>query len=610
VIEPMARAFVAARSDDREALLTALGTLRVLHLFPAAAGNDDEGRALAKTLARTRQALTILREVTPAGDAAAGTVEEIVTEVLSIQRRTQEVRGRLTTLHAEAREVSFWGSVTEGRLAELRRHGARVRVLLVADKDVPSLPPLFVPLQRLGNGRTVVVWLAGLEMNIPPHATILTPPERGVPDVERDIATLQRELDGFTRRLPRLAQRGPELAEAATAAEDRLHLRRALSTGLDGADLYGVQGWLPLARAVSLADDLAEAGIHAAVHVRPATPSDRPPTLVRYPRALRPIRALFDLLGVRPGYDEADPSAFFMVAVPLFAGMLISDAGYGLVFLLGALLAGRRLRPRVGSDAIHLFMLFGGAALAWGAISGSWFGVTPHQLQAMGGTAGVLGNALAGAQLIRGSEQAARDTLMKICFLLGSTHLILAHLRRVAALAPDTSALADLGWCGVLGAMLGVIWNLFFRDSPLPASVTRILLGGGGLGFLLVVIFSAPGPNALVRIGKGLGGGLFPLIGAFGDTLSYIRLAAVGLASFYLAVAIDTLAAQAAGAGTWLVGAPVLVVGHTLNMTLSLVAILAHGVRLNLLEFSSHSGLQWAGYPYRPFAARAAEEQG
>jgi V/A-type H+-transporting ATPase subunit I len=50
------------------------------------------------------------------------------------------------------------------------------------------------------------------------------------------------------------------------------------------------------------------------------------------------------------------------------------------------------------------------------------------------------------------------------------------------------------------------------------------------------------------------------------------------------------------------------VVGHTLNMTLALVAILAHGVRLNLLEYSSHSGLQWAGYPYRPFAAPAAEE--
>ena len=43
-------------------------------------------------------------------------------------------------------------------------------------------------------------------------------------------------------------------------------------------------------------------------------------------------------------------------------------------------------------------------------------------------------------------------------------------------------------------------------------------------------------------------------------------------------------------------------------MTLSLVAILAHGVRLNLLEFSNHSGLQWAGYPYRPFEARTVKE--
>jgi V/A-type H+-transporting ATPase subunit I len=201
-----------------------------------------------------------------------------------------------------------------------------------------------------------------------------------------------------------------------------------------------------------------------------------------------------------------------------------------------------------------------------------------------------------------------RDTLIKVCFLLGSAHLILAHLRRVVALAPSPAALADLGWCGVLGAMLGLIWNLFFREAPLPGSLTHVSYGAGALGFALVALFGAPDPNPLVRVAKGFGGGLFPLIGAFGDTLSYIRLAAVGLASFYLAVAIDTLAAQAAAAGTWVAGLPILLVGHSLNMTLSLVAILAHGVRLNLLEFSNHSGLQWAGYPYRPFEARTVKE--
>jgi V/A-type H+-transporting ATPase subunit I len=597
VIEPMARACVVARREEREALLEALRELRVLHLVRARADKEGDERELTETLSRTRQALQVLREITPAGESPAGTVREVVDETLEVQHRDRETRSRLLSLQVEARDVAIWGSVTRERIAELGRHGARVRVLAVPDSEVSGLRPLFIPLRPLGNGSTLVAWLGGLETILPPGATLLTPPERGLPEVERDIAELQATLATSPARLAQLALRRGELESLIRTVEDRLTLNRALRSGLDGDRLYGVEGWLPAARAGALAGELKAAGIAAAVRVRPAAPDERPPTLVRYPRLLRPIRSLFDLLGVRPGYDEADPSAFFMVAIPLFAGMLIADAGYGMVFLLLSLAAHRLLRSRMGTDAPELVMLFGGMALVWGAISGSWFGVTPHAMLGAGGWAARLGGLLQDVQLIRGSEQDTRDTLIKISFLVGSAHLVLAHLRRVVALAPDRSALADLGWCGVLGAMLGVIWTLFFRDAPLPGSLVRAL----------VVVFSAPGSNFFVRAAKGLGGALFPLIGAFGDTLSYIRLAAVGLASFYLAVAIDTLAAQAA-AGTWLAALPILLIGHSLNMTLSLVAILAHGVRLNLLEFSSHSGLQWAGYPYRPFAVRGATE--
>jgi len=607
MIEPMARACVVARREEREALIEALRDLGVLHLVRARPGSEGDERELTETLSRTRQALQVLKEIAPAGAEPPGTVAEIVDETLEVQRRDREMRSRLVPLQAEAREAALWGSVTREKIAELGSLGARVRVLAVPDREVPGLRPLFIPLQPLGNGSTLVAWLGGLETILPPRATIITPPERGLPDVEHDIAELQATLAAAPARLAQLALRRGELEELVRATEDQLALSRALRSGVHGDRLYGVEGWLPLARAGSLADELRAAGVAAGVHVRPAAPDERPPTLVRYPRLLRPIRSLFDLLGVRPGYDEADPSGFFMVAVPLFAGMLIADAGYGMVFLILSLAARRLLRSRTGTDAPELVMLFGGVALVWGAISGSWFGVTPQAMLEAGGWPASVGGVLHHLQLIRGSEQEMRDTLIKVSFLVGSTHLVLAHLRRVIALAPDRSALADLGWCGVLGAMLGLIWNLFFRDAPLPGGLTHMLVDAGVLGFALVALFSASGSNVFVRVGKGVGGALFPLIGAFGDTLSYIRLAAVGLASFYLAVAIDTLAGQAADV-TWLAALPILLVGHTMNMTLSLVAILAHGVRLNLLEFSNHSGLQWAGYPYRPLAVRGATE--
>jgi V/A-type H+/Na+-transporting ATPase subunit I len=33
-------------------------------------------------------------------------------------------------------------------------------------------------------------------------------------------------------------------------------------------------------------------------------------------------------------------------------------------------------------------------------------------------------------------------------------------------------------------------------------------------------------------------------------------------------------------------------------------------VRLNMLEFSSHLGMEWSGYKYEPFADPAANKQG
>jgi V/A-type H+-transporting ATPase subunit I len=44
--------------------------------------------------------------------------------------------------------------------------------------------------------------------------------------------------------------------------------------------------------------------------------------------------------------------------------------------------------------------------------------------------------------------------------------------------------------------------------------------------------------------------------------------------------------------------------GHSFNMVLNVLSVLVHGVRLNTLEFSSHLGLTWSGFSYKPFAKR------
>ena len=44
-----------------------------------------------------------------------------------------------------------------------------------------------------------------------------------------------------------------------------------------------------------------------------------------------------------------------------------------------------------------------------------------------------------------------------------------------------------------------------------------------------------------------------------------------------------------------------LVFGHGLNMILNVLSVIVHGIRLNTLEFSSHLGMSWSGYKFKPF---------
>ena len=36
-------------------------------------------------------------------------------------------------------------------------------------------------------------------------------------------------------------------------------------------------------------------------------------------------------------------------------------------------------------------------------------------------------------------------------------------------------------------------------------------------------------------------------------------------------------------------------------MVLSALSVVVHGIRLNILEFSSHLGMEWSGIRYDPF---------
>jgi V/A-type H+-transporting ATPase subunit I len=343
--------------------------------------------------------------------------------------------------------------------------------------------------------------------------------------------------------------------------------------------------------------------------------------LIHYSAWARPIKALFDLLGTLPGYHEMDLSPFFMIGLPIFAAMLIGDAGYGFCIALTGLILSKRIARAAGSEKVQLLVVFGLVTLVWGVLTANYFGVTPETLAR---AAGFVQTSHAGAPvdyqalwsgtgfyartaqimkwaafLWRPDPEVNRFLIIKVSLIIGCLHLVMAHFRRLLALFPDVRAFAEIGWIVALVDMLILIWYLLFiGPSQVPSPIWWVLIGA----LLFPIWFGRPEGGAVRRVLSGFASSLLPLVSTFSDTMSYLRLFAVGMASYYIAMAFNILGARVAETATWIGASPVLVFGHGLNIGLAGIAIFAHGVRLNMLEFSNNAGVQWGGYAYRPYA--------
>jgi V/A-type H+/Na+-transporting ATPase subunit I len=610
MIAPMLRIELVVRQSDRERALGVLARVGALHVVPVDAQRAvPEGRITAE-LDQVGRALQVLAASRPAGPRPDVSAADAVREALEIRRGAADAQARLAAMHRRVRLADVLGAVHPHQLDDLERAGAPVRLYAVSDARLAQVRGDLVQVLGRVDRAHVVVAVVGdpLTTRVPEGAHALPPPVRDRRMILADAAGVEAGMKRDAGRLCELAHLVPEIETLRTSLEAAARWSVARRSALQAGPLCGLQGWVPADQAAAVQAGLAAEAVPAAVQLREPLPNERPPTLIHYARWARPVRGLLDMLGTVPGYEEVDVSAFFMLALPLFAGMLIGDAGYGLIFLLLPLLLRGRITAALGADRRHLLLAFGAAALTWGGLTGVWFGVTPTQMVNAGGLVSVLGDALYRLQAVRGSEEEMRIVIIKICFVLGCTHLVAAHIRRALAVAPQQQVLAEIGWCSVLLAMAGVIWMLFFATENLPAFLRPSITAAFAAGMLLVVLFSAPHRNPLRRVGMGLAGSLLPLLGTFSDTLSYIRLMAVGLASFYIGAAFNTLGASLADTATWFAGAPVVLFGHLLNLGLVLIAIFAHGVRLNMLEFSSNAGVQWTGYPFRPFAPPVIKE--
>ena len=376
------------------------------------------------------------------------------------------------------------------------------------------------------------------------------------------------------------------------ALRDKMAFEQAKELMSEQGSVAVISGWIPVSEVGGLASAARDAGW--GLLLRDPAEGETPPTLIEPPKMFRPMKALFAGLGIAPAYVEDDVSVPFMCYFSLFFAMLVGDGAYGAIFLLITFL----MRKKLPKSWLTLLTVFSLATIVWGTLSNTWFG------------AGI--PACADWPTVRWLGDVTYKNIMFLCFTIGVSHLMLARLWNGVCRLPDSTAIAEFGWAGVLLFMYFVTNSLV----GIFASVPSFMMWVFGASLVLVFGFSVK-PKDLKTNGIALGMLPLNIMSALGDIISYVRLFAVGLASVKVAENFNSMALGLVSGDNplWLnallsVGTVlILVAGHALNLAMAALSILVHAVRLNTLEFSNHKGVSWAGYAFSPFKTNKETEK-
>ena len=626
MIEKMLKMSVAAREKDREAIVEKLADLGALHLTPFLTDKSDETAVLIKRKLELEKALKVLSTMPDVRQVVQSEVpaEELVEAINNTEADLENFNREVSNTEKQLAQQKIWGNL---KLEDIEALG-NPRFFAVRGKVKTGTFPVGVDVFTVPaeNGENVCVVFG--ELSEKPKGV------REITFPTKDNVTLKAELEEFRQKKQKAQDRIYSFASVkdflkSYGAElgDTLHLKQAEDGGFDRDGIFVLRGWVPESRKAHILEFL-EKQIDCGVMFEEPTENDNPPTLVSYPKFIKPIAGLFDVLSVAPGYKEADISPFFMIALPIFSAVLVGDAGYGLVLLIAGILARCLFVKKIGVDKANLIIVIAATITVYGFLIGSFFGMSPYDFAKLNGCISdgkideVAFSNAKGLSAIFGyfmfkcsplwqwwPEETGTFAvkfstfLMQLSFLIGYLHLFFAHLKGFLVKIPDQRCLADIGWCVFLLGILGAIWVVFFEKLPVSNAYMFYALG---IGAGLIALFSAPSRNPIKRVTFGILGNLLSWLSSFSDMMSYIRLMAIGLASFYIAGVINSFVVQVYGVTDYqfinfLLAMLIAVVGHTFNIALGLIAVLAHGVRLNMLEFSNNVGVQWAGYDFVPF---------
>ena len=511
----------------------------------------------------------------------------LANQIISLDKEKEDCLKRKEDIQSQISWYNQWGVFSLTNLRELASAGINIRLYKCLKKQLVALSK--TNMTSIIKKQAGYYYVAVVSLKDKPDLDIpeVSLPEQDFQILKKELETIKNKISSIDNLLKQMVGYKQALSSYLGQLKKTLDFSQVKSSMQEEGEIVYLQGFIPAGDLRRLVD-LANKKGWAYLIQEPDSPQEVP-TLIKNPRWLKIIEPVFKFMGTLPGYNEYDISFSFLLFFSIFFALLIGDAGYGLLFLVFTYLIRKRL-PHLAPEPFMLMYVLSFTTVLWGVVSGTWFGFEKiAQLPFL---------EVMVVDRVNSFIEGNQSFMMYICFLIGALHLSLAHSTIALKIINSLKALAQIGW-------ILIIWSLFFLVGKLVLG--KALFEYTGImffsGICLVLLFSRPQRNIFKGIGITLGDLPFRIIGSFSDIISYLRLFAVGYATLALANACNNMAASIGFSNIFwgFLSACILFIGHSLNIILGLLAVIVHGIRLNMLEFSSHLGMQWSGIEYKPF---------
>ena len=305
---------------------------------------------------------------------------------------------------------------------------------------------------------------------------------------------------------------------------------------------------------------------------------DEVPVLTQNNSVVYPFESITEMYSL-PDYKGVDPTKYFAFFYAMFFGIMLSDAGYGIVIALACFIVLRKFALEgMTYKMIKMFFYCGLSTILWGALFGGWFGDF-FQVAAKV----IFGKEITIPALwFNPIDDPTRLLIWSLVF--GVIHIFLGMAIKAGMLIKE-------------GKWLDAVFDVF--SWYLVILGAAMWLGGSSISEALVkpgmymaiagaAILLLTGGRNKKGFGKVIGGfsSLYDITSYLSDILSYARLLALGLATGVIAQVVNLMGSLAGGG---IAGALVLlfafIIGHTFNLAINALGAFVHSSRLQYIEF-------------------------